>query len=63
MWFSKLLLCVGLAAGTLSMWLLLKIGTALRTRREEALLRRTFGAAYDHYARRVPPLVPGLRIG
>ncbi|MGI8437353.1 MAG: methyltransferase family protein, partial [Chthoniobacterales bacterium] len=38
-------------------------GAALRTRREEALLRGTFGAAYDDYARRVHPLVPGLRIG
>ncbi|MGI8890652.1 MAG: methyltransferase family protein, partial [Chthoniobacterales bacterium] len=34
------------------------IGTALRTRREEALLRGVFGAAYDDYVRRVPPLVP-----
>ena len=51
-WYSLL-------AGLVVYW----IGTALRTRREEALLRQIFGAAYDDYARRVPPLVPGLRIG
>ncbi len=39
------------------------LGTALRTRREEALLRQTFGAAYDDYAHRVAPLLPGLWIG
>ena len=51
-WYSLL-------AGLVIYW----IGTALRTRREEALLRGIFGAAYDDYARRVPPLLPGLRIG
>ena len=51
-WYSLL-------AGIAIYWL----GTALRTRREEALLRQTFGAAYEDYARRVPPLLPGLRIG
>ncbi len=51
-WYSLL-------AGLAIYW----IGTVLRTRREEALLRQTFGAAYDDYARRVPPLVPGLLIG
>jgi protein-S-isoprenylcysteine O-methyltransferase Ste14 len=30
---------------------------------EERDLRRTFGAAYDAYAARVPALVPGLRLG
>ncbi|MGI8431204.1 MAG: methyltransferase family protein [Chthoniobacterales bacterium] len=51
-WYSLL-------AGIAIYW----IGTALRTRREETLLRQTFGAAYNDYARRVPPLVPGLWIG
>ncbi|MEP6822514.1 MAG: isoprenylcysteine carboxylmethyltransferase family protein [Chthoniobacterales bacterium] len=51
-WYSLL-------AGLAVYW----VGTALRTRREEALLRGIFGAAYDDYARRVPPLLPGLRIG
>ena len=49
----------GLLAGFAIYW----IGTAMRTRREEALLRGMFGAKYDDYARRVPALVPGLRIG
>ncbi len=33
-------------------------GTMLRARVEERLLRATFGARYDDYARRVPALVP-----
>lgn len=37
-------------------------GTLLRTRREEALLRETFGSAYEAYARRVPALVPRLGV-
>jgi protein-S-isoprenylcysteine O-methyltransferase Ste14 len=34
------------------------IGTVIRTRVEERLLRSAFGAAYDDYTRRVPALVP-----
>jgi protein-S-isoprenylcysteine O-methyltransferase Ste14 len=34
---------------------------AIGVRFEERDLRRTFGAAYDEYAARVPALVPGLR--
>lgn len=34
------------------------IGTALRVRIEEALLRSAFGAAFDEYAKRVPAVVP-----
>ena len=49
----------GSLAGIAIYWL----GTAMRTRREEALLRGMFGAKYDDYARRVPALVPGLRVG
>ncbi len=36
------------------------IGTAIRVRIEERLLRVMFGDAYDAYAKRVPPYVPGL---
>ena len=35
-------------------------GTIVRVRSEEKLLRETFGAAFDEYARKVPALVPGL---
>jgi len=37
------------------------IGTNIRTRSEERLLRDEFGAAYESYARRVPALIPRLR--
>jgi protein-S-isoprenylcysteine O-methyltransferase Ste14 len=47
-----------LLAGLAVYW----IGTALRTRREEALLRAMFGAKFDDYARNVPALMPGLRV-
>ncbi len=36
-------------------------GTLLRTRIEDRLLRETFGAAFDDYARRVPSLLPWTR--
>ncbi|MGA3292886.1 MAG: isoprenylcysteine carboxylmethyltransferase family protein [Candidatus Acidiferrales bacterium] len=35
-------------------------GTAIRVRAEERLLRETFGAAFDDYARRVPAFLPRL---
>lgn len=35
-------------------------GTAIRIRTEENLLRRTFGAKFDDYARRVPAFLPRL---
>lgn len=34
------------------------VGTFVRVRSEERLLRETFGAAYDDYARRVPAVLP-----
>lgn len=40
---------------------LASIGTAIRVRREEALLRREFGEAYTDYVRRVPAIVPRPR--
>lgn len=36
------------------------LGTWMRVRREEALLRARFGAAYDAYAARVKRFLPGL---
>ena len=60
-----LLLATGLM---LSVWqavvaglVLYVAGTYLRARREEALLRSAFGAAYDAWAARVPLLVPRFR--
>jgi len=39
---------------------LFALGTAIRIREEEKLLRGEFGAAYDDYAARVKRFVPGL---
>lgn len=36
------------------------LGTAMRVRHEEAVLRASFGAAYDDYGRRVRRFVPGV---
>jgi protein-S-isoprenylcysteine O-methyltransferase Ste14 len=36
------------------------VGTAIRIRSEEQLLRETFGATFDDYARRVPAFLPRL---
>jgi protein-S-isoprenylcysteine O-methyltransferase Ste14 len=36
------------------------IGTSIRIRIEERLLRETFGSEFETYARSVPALVPGL---
>lgn len=46
----------GLVLGVPLYW----IGTWMRVRREEALLRAQFGVAYDAYAARVKRFVPGL---
>lgn len=45
---------VGLIAGVA----LYSLGTVIRMRSEENLLREQFGEAYDAYARRTPPLLP-----
>jgi protein-S-isoprenylcysteine O-methyltransferase Ste14 len=36
------------------------IGTIIRVRSEEKLLREAFGDQFENYARRVPAMVPGL---
>jgi len=46
----------GLLAGLIVFW----TGTLIRIRSEERLLRATFGAQYDDYARRVPAVLPGV---
>ena len=37
---------------------LFSIGTAIRVRSEEKLLREQFGSAYEEYAREVPAFIP-----
>jgi protein-S-isoprenylcysteine O-methyltransferase Ste14 len=36
------------------------VGTIIRVRSEEKLLREAFGAEFENYAQRVPAIVPGL---
>jgi isoprenylcysteine carboxyl methyltransferase (ICMT) family protein YpbQ len=36
------------------------VGTEMRIRKEERLMRETFGNAYEEYAKEVPALIPGL---
>ena len=36
------------------------VGTLIRVRSEEKLLREAFGEQFDNYTRRVPAIVPGL---
>ncbi len=45
--------------GAVALFLFL-VGTAIRVRSEEALLRRQCGPEFEQYARRVPALIPGL---
>jgi protein-S-isoprenylcysteine O-methyltransferase Ste14 len=59
-----MLLAAGLAVGR---WWIAVIaaaiflaGTEIRIRREEQLLRETFGHAFEEYMRRVPAFVPKL---
>jgi len=60
-----MLLATGLAISRL--WVLpiaivvFVLGTAIRIRAEENLLRNAFGAVFEEYARRVPSFIPRLR--
>jgi protein-S-isoprenylcysteine O-methyltransferase Ste14 len=59
-----MLLATGLAmshwAGLLAALVVFFIGTMIRVRSEERLLRGAFGEQFENYARRVPAIVPGL---
>ena len=54
-------LSVSTATGLVIGAVLYGAGTLLRTRIEDRLLRETFGATFDDYARRVPSLLPWTR--
>jgi protein-S-isoprenylcysteine O-methyltransferase Ste14 len=66
-YFAMLLLLVALSIGLGHIWALVGaiplflVGTAIRIREEERLLRQQFGDAYDKYAREVPAFIPLLR--
>jgi protein-S-isoprenylcysteine O-methyltransferase Ste14 len=59
-----MLLATGLAAAEWTMLLgavgLFVVGTLIRVRVEERLLRETFGSEFEAYARNVPALIPGI---
>ncbi|HEX8635952.1 MAG TPA: isoprenylcysteine carboxylmethyltransferase family protein [Pyrinomonadaceae bacterium] len=59
-----MLLATGLAASRwgalLAGLIVFCVGTLIRVRSEERLLRAAFGAEYDDYARRVPAVLPGI---
>lgn len=59
-----MLLATGLAfsrpSALLSAVLIFGVGTIIRVRSEEKLLRGAFGAEYDAYAKRVPAILPFL---
>ena len=47
---------MGLLVSTILFW----IGVWIRVRSEEKILRETFGAEFEEYAKRVPAFLPGL---
>lgn len=59
-----MMLATGLAFSTWRMLLaataIFLLGTAIRVRIEEKLLRETFGAEFDAYVKRIPTLFPRL---
>jgi protein-S-isoprenylcysteine O-methyltransferase Ste14 len=66
-YLSMLLLLAALGIGLGHLWGLLAaipvflVGTVIRIREEERLLRNQFGSAYDDYAIQTPALIPRLR--
>ena len=67
-YFAMLLLLIALGLGLGHVWGLIAaiplfvIGTVIRIREEERLLRKQFGSAYDDYASRTPAFIPRLRL-
>jgi protein-S-isoprenylcysteine O-methyltransferase Ste14 len=59
-----MLVATGLAlshwAALLAALVIFFMGTIIRVRNEENLLREAFGEQFENYARRVPAIVPGL---
>jgi protein-S-isoprenylcysteine O-methyltransferase Ste14 len=59
-----MLIATGLAATYLLVLIiaiaLFMVGTIIRVRSEEKLLRETFGAAFEEYSNRVAAIVPGF---
>lgn len=59
-----MLLATGLAvshwAALLAALVVFFVGTAIRVRSEEKLLREAFGEQFEKYAQRVPAILPGL---
>jgi protein-S-isoprenylcysteine O-methyltransferase Ste14 len=59
-----LLVATGLAmsrwTSLLAAALVFAVGTVIRIRREERLLRQAFGASFEEYTRKVPALIPGI---
>jgi protein-S-isoprenylcysteine O-methyltransferase Ste14 len=59
-----MLVATGLAvshwAGLLVGLIVFFVGTIIRVRSEERLLRETFGEHFENYAQRVPAIVPGV---
>jgi protein-S-isoprenylcysteine O-methyltransferase Ste14 len=59
-----MLVATGLAMehwiATVIAFVIFAVGTAIRVRSEEKLLRAAFGAEFEAYAKRVPPVLPGI---
>ena len=59
-----MLIATGLAAARWNLLLiavgLFAVGTYIRVRVEERLLREAFGSEFDEYVRTVPALIPGI---
>jgi protein-S-isoprenylcysteine O-methyltransferase Ste14 len=59
-----MLVATGLAISHLTVLvaaiLVFMVGTVIRVRIEERLLRAEFGPEFEHYARRVPAMLPGV---
>ena len=57
-WLRDLLLVIG--PRYLAALVVFFVGTTIRVRSEEKLLREAFGEQFEKYAQRVPAILPGL---